>query len=252
VPSSSLTPITTFVDDPAGWLGYLARRLRTSVAARWQPAALVVVGRYRADAAAIDVEDALKGEVAGEPIKLSLPQPEGMDAYPSVVVPGNGDLTLAFLAGIGAEGGRPPLGVPGSVVSAAQPDRLAAELPAARWCAALPADGPARVRALATAVTDQDPQISASALTLIADQRVDAAAAAVEGLAASDDPLRATSAASVLWLLGRQTEAIAAFTATSERVGHDRLLELWQVRPSDSPAEPSILFGPDPESPWSR
>jgi hypothetical protein len=107
VPSASISPITTFVDDPEGWLGYLDRRLRTSVAARWQTAELVVVCSYRADSAAIEVAETLKGEMISEPIKLSLPGPEGTDAYPSVLVPGDGDLTLAFLADIGVDGGWP-------------------------------------------------------------------------------------------------------------------------------------------------
>lgn len=251
--SSSIIPITTFADDPEGWLGYLSRRLRTSVAARWQAAAQVVVGPYRERSASIDVVETLKGETGAEPITIVLPEPEGPDALPGVPVPGDEDLTMAFLAGVGPDGAWSLLSAPGSLVSAAEPDRLAAELPAARWCAALPSEGrPERGRSLAASVTDQDPAVSMSALTLIADQQVTAATDAVRELAASDDPIGATLAASVLWRLGHQGDATAAFTATSERIGRERLRDLWQVRASEGPEVPSILFGPDPESPWSR
>lgn len=250
--SSSISPITTFVDDPAGWLDYLARRLRTSVAARWLAAEVVVVGRYRADSAEIIVAEVLKGKITGESIRLALPEPEGTDAYPSVPVPANGDLTLAFLAGAEADGERPPLSVPGALLFAAEPDRWTAELQTARWCAALPDDRTARAAAVATAVPDEDRTRSASALTLIADEQLDNAAGAVQDLAGSDDPYRASLAASALWLLGREGDAVAAFDAMADRVGRDQLLDLWQVRASDDSEDPQILWGPDPESPWSR
>src|SRR5688500_3451823 len=122
---ASVTPVTTFLDEPTGWLDYVARVTRSTVGARWTASQLALVGTFDADSSSVEDVEVLKG-TADAVVEFALPRPAGAGA--AIVLPDDGERVLAFLTAGDSPGAWRPIARPGALEPESATDDFDADL----------------------------------------------------------------------------------------------------------------------------
>lgn len=249
--SASVAPVTTFPDEPEGWLAYLAALTRSTIGARASVAELVLYASFRSASSTLEVTESFKGEPGPRPVELELPRPNGAGAPGGIAVPTDGEPTLAFLVA-GTDARWLPVGMPGALVPSWAAADFAGDVAATQWFCSLPSDPAQRSSAFAAGLDDRNVAIRASSIRAIADEALGQGVPALEAVvsAADGDPRWRVLAAVSLWLLDRRASAVSTFRSAYERTPRDRFLSMWQVQQTVDDEPPVTLYGPDPETGW--